>query len=284
MFCIAWIPFHTYTGSHYGGGLVTITAQSMRIDGNITARGYLGSSGGGINLQIVEGGSGEVDGTGLLDVGVSWDGPNADYDGYRAGGGRISIVGYTNISEALVANAQLNGAKWGSAPGTLYHAPSGSLSGHLVVRATGYTPIAKTRVLITTSRFLSITTTAATLDLFQVTPDPQIRLVGGNGGRLEVLLDGSWGTVCGDYFSTLDSKVVCKQLAYEEPWTGTVSSLGYGTLPIIMDDVACNGKEVRLQHCPYTAVDNCGHHEDVKINCAGMTPLPTKILDVLLHG
>lgn len=42
-----------------------------------------------------------------------------------------------------------------------------------------------------------------------------IRLVGGdsNSGRVEVLYEGRWGTVCDDFFDTnTNTKVVCRML------------------------------------------------------------------------
>ena len=44
-----------------------------------------------------------------------------------------------------------------------------------------------------------------------------VKLVGGtvpSEGRLEVCIDGHWGTVVDDYFSLFDAVVVCKQLGY----------------------------------------------------------------------
>ena len=58
-----------------------------------------------------------------------------------------------------------------------------------------------------------------------------IRLVGIGStaleGRLEIFHGGDWGTICDDYFGTVDARVVCRQLGFNAV-AGFVTDDRYG--------------------------------------------------------
>ncbi|CAM2097425.1 unnamed protein product [Caretta caretta] len=105
----------------------------------------------------------------------------------------------------------------------------------------------------------------------------KLRVVGGEdrcSGRVEVWYRGSWGTVCDDSWDMADANVVCKQLGCGSavPVPGE-AAFGEGTGPIWVETLNCRGTESSLWDCPAKpwGESNCGHKEDVAVNCSGVT-------------
>ncbi|XP_030853944.1 CUB and sushi domain-containing protein 3 isoform X10 [Strongylocentrotus purpuratus] len=103
-----------------------------------------------------------------------------------------------------------------------------------------------------------------------------VRLVDGNvpqEGRLEVLYQGQWGTVCEDLWERTNAEVVCRMLGYEgadlEYSTTDLWWLIKGSGPILMDNVRCQGNESSLDECSHLGlgVHNCDHSKDVGVTC-----------------
>jgi len=106
------------------------------------------------------------------------------------------------------------------------------------------------------------------------TPFTLVRLVGGSKsiGRLEVLHDSIWGTVCEDFFTAATARVVCRMFGFV---TGTKTDNRNYTISrgkIWLDAVRCNGTETDIADCSHRGwgVHNCEHHEDVAVSCSGI--------------
>ncbi|XP_017714103.1 PREDICTED: LOW QUALITY PROTEIN: putative DMBT1-like protein [Rhinopithecus bieti] len=104
---------------------------------------------------------------------------------------------------------------------------------------------------------------------------PELRLVGGSGrcsGRVEILHQGTWGTVCDDLWDLNEAEAVCRQLGCGR----AVSALGKahfgpGSGDIFLDNLQCTGVERYLGQCAHSgwSEHNCGHHEDASVICSG---------------
>lgn len=90
----------------------------------------------------------------------------------------------------------------------------------------------------------------------------EVRLVNGTGpcdGRLQVHYKGQWGAVCHTGWGLEDATILCRELGCGEI-VKTTSFVGPFDEPILIDNLACRGTEVKLQSCPLTrgGVLSCG--------------------------
>ncbi|XP_061108988.1 lysyl oxidase homolog 3A-like isoform X2 [Conger conger] len=100
-----------------------------------------------------------------------------------------------------------------------------------------------------------------------------VRLKGGwkvGEGRVEVLKNNAWGTVCDDRWNLQSASVVCRELGFgtaKEALTG--ARMGQGMGPIHITEVLCSGQEKSLWKCPFKNItsETCHHSEDASIKC-----------------
>ncbi|XP_072529168.1 antigen WC1.1-like [Salminus brasiliensis] len=104
-----------------------------------------------------------------------------------------------------------------------------------------------------------------------------VRLVDGNNhcsGRVEVLRNGQWGTVCRIGWETKDAAVVCRELGCGD--AQDIAQFGPGSGPILMGYVWCTGSESSLNNCDFASWygDYCtSHDQDAGVFCSGSVRL-----------
>jgi len=107
--------------------------------------------------------------------------------------------------------------------------------------------------------------------------DATIRLTGGINqleGRVEILYQGIWGTICDDGWDDIDASVVCKELGYLNGTTTNAAryiQTGPAYLPVWLSQVTCLRNERKLSYCRHNGagnVGNCSHTQDVGVQCS----------------
>ena len=112
------------------------------------------------------------------------------------------------------------------------------------------------------------------ITLFSVIVVP-VRLSNGHSrtsGRVDMFINGQWGTVCDDHWGTRSSTVLCRQLGLGNTGRFNRYTVGPSSYPIFLDDVNCIGTEANILACPHLRLGshNCGHAEDTGVICSGL--------------
>ncbi|XP_067166128.1 scavenger receptor cysteine-rich type 1 protein M130-like [Apteryx mantelli] len=105
--------------------------------------------------------------------------------------------------------------------------------------------------------------------------DVGFRLVNGStacSGRVEMQVQGTWGTLCDSRWDVSDAHVLCHQLncGFAESVPGG-GHFGRGTGPVWRERFHCEGTESHLGQCPVTVLgaSQCSQDNDAGVFCSG---------------
>ncbi|XP_056409830.1 scavenger receptor cysteine-rich type 1 protein M130-like isoform X5 [Hyla sarda] len=125
---------------------------------------------------------------------------------------------------------------------------------------------------------------------------PVLRLTGSSGhcaGRVEIFMDGVWGSVCHDGWDALDAEVTCRQLKCGSALSALRGShFGSGPPRIHQNGAVCRGTENFLWECKEIGKRECspGEHAGVicteyrKVRLSGGSNNCSGRVEVYLHG
>ncbi|XP_067857552.1 deleted in malignant brain tumors 1 protein-like, partial [Heptranchias perlo] len=112
-------------------------------------------------------------------------------------------------------------------------------------------------------------------------PGQQLRLVGGKtncSGRVEIMFNNTWGTVCDDSWDRREARVVCRQLDCGSALADSGEPVfGKGEGPVWLNRVQCKGSELFLWDCrSSTWAERVCAHKVASVMCS--------VTDVLIPG
>ena len=116
--------------------------------------------------------------------------------------------------------------------------------------------------------------------------DAAIRLYGGINrleGRVEIMYQGIWGTICDDGWDDTHTGIVCRELGLFNGTETRQNQFASSPGPVWLRQVNCSGNESKLSHCMHDGagnVGNCSHASDVAIRCSSYGMYKCKVLYV----
>uniref|UniRef100_A0A9J7Y4W7 Soluble scavenger receptor cysteine-rich domain-containing protein SSC5D n=1 Tax=Cyprinus carpio carpio TaxID=630221 RepID=A0A9J7Y4W7_CYPCA len=103
--------------------------------------------------------------------------------------------------------------------------------------------------------------------------DPSLRLINGHNpcfGRVEVLYNGIWGTVCDNGWDLSDAAAVCREMGCGDVIEAkSAAHFGQGSGPVWISDLQCSDTDSRLRDCKSGGWGRgtCGHEKDAGVIC-----------------
>ncbi|KAM9113667.1 scavenger receptor cysteine-rich domain-containing group B protein-like [Pangshura tecta] len=91
-------------------------------------------------------------------------------------------------------------------------------------------------------------------------------------GRVEVLINTTWGAVCDAGWGLPEAGVVCKQLGCGTALSAPgVAQFGHGTGDVWLEGVSCSGQESLISECQLSRLGPglCGRGSEASVVCAG---------------
>ncbi|XP_052410168.1 scavenger receptor cysteine-rich type 1 protein M130-like [Carassius gibelio] len=98
-----------------------------------------------------------------------------------------------------------------------------------------------------------------------------VRLVGEShcSGRLEILHDQTWMSVCDAVFDQQDAEVVCRELDCGAPVQVLgAAAFGKGDTQMWTQEIQCRGNESQIRMCPASEKHSCSHDDHQVLQCA----------------
>ncbi|XP_064609751.1 uncharacterized protein LOC135473788 [Liolophura sinensis] len=100
--------------------------------------------------------------------------------------------------------------------------------------------------------------------------NPVLDVSGKIRGRVEIFMNGRWGTVCDKGWTQKNTDVVCRQMGYKHGSAKTGAYFGKGVGQITVTRALCHGNETWFKSCPrakWWFFSACRHSNDVGVIC-----------------
>ncbi|XP_025102838.1 deleted in malignant brain tumors 1 protein-like [Pomacea canaliculata] len=147
----------------------------------------------------------------------------------------------------------------------------------------------KDRICSTLSKRTLLKNFRLTTPISLPSPGTVARMVQGNktdqklsSGRLEIVYDGIWKTVCREKFGNNEAQVACRMLGFNSSKAIAVSSMfEAGSDAILPFHLKCKGNEASLMQCLKIKCSefDCTHLEDVEIICNAAEKIKFRLMN-----